>query len=222
MRAVLFDFDGVLVDSEPLHFRALRDSLVAERIAIDEDEYRACYLGYDDSTSVRLALERHGWAFDPESVDRIARRKALCFEGLLPEVPVCPGARDLVRALGADVPLAIASGARRVEIEAILEATGLRGAFTAVVGADDVGRAKPDPEPYLAAMRALRGRAASLEPAQCLVIEDSVAGIAAGRAAGMRVLAVARSSAPARLSLAHRVVPTLEGVGPADLRALFD
>src|SRR5262245_609708 len=138
MRAVLFDFDGVLVNSEPLHFRAMRDSLTPEGIAIDETEYLGTYLAYDDREALRIALERHGRPAELAQLDALARRKAALFQRALAEIPFFPGARELVRSLAGDVPLAIASGALRREIEAILEAGGLRSAFATIVGADDV------------------------------------------------------------------------------------
>jgi beta-phosphoglucomutase-like phosphatase (HAD superfamily) len=221
LRAVLFDFDGVIVDSEPLHFGALRDALAPEAIFIDEAEYVREYLAYDDRGAIRSALERHGHAWDGERVERIARRKAELFEELLPSVGWFPGARELVRALASETPLAIASGALRAEIEAILDAGGLRGAFSAIVGAGDVANGKPHPEPYLRAMRALRGVAAGLQPAECVVIEDSMPGIAAARAAGMTVVAVTNSYPAERLTAAQHVVDSLERVSPASLRALL-
>ncbi len=221
MRAVLFDFDGVLVDSEPVHYRALRDALLGDGIAIDPEEYTRLYLAYDDRTAIRVAFEQHDVPHDMDRVQETAERKARLFDALLPEVPFFRGARELVRALAVEVPLGIASGALRDEIEKILAAGGLRDAFRAIVGADDVSRVKPHPEPYLSAMRALEEAAPGLAPGDCLVVEDSMAGIASGRAAGMRVLAVAHSYPAARLTLAHAVVPSLEGLAPDDLRALF-
>jgi HAD superfamily hydrolase (TIGR01509 family) len=221
MRAVLFDFDGVLVDSEPLHFRAMREALVAEGFTIDEEEYWRHLLAHDDRGAIRIALERHGVPYDGSRIEAVTRRKAEAFEAGLAEVAFFPGVVDLVRSLQREVPLAIASGARRVEIEAILHAGGLRDAFTAVVGIDDVSRSKPNPEPYLAAMARLDGRAPGLQPAQCLVIEDSCTGIAAGLAAGMKVLAVTNSYPAAKLAAAHRVVASLAGLDTARLRQLF-
>jgi HAD superfamily hydrolase (TIGR01509 family) len=221
LRAVLFDFDGVIVDSEPLHFGALRDALAPEGILIDAAEYAREYLAYDDRGAIRTALERHGHAWDGERVERIARRKAERFEKLLPTVPWLPGARELVRALASEVPLAIASGALRAEIEAILVAGGLRDAFGAIVGAEDVVSGKPHPEPYLRAMDALRRAAPGLEPAECVVIEDSMPGIAAARAAGMTVVAVTNSYPAERLTAAQHVVDSLERVSPESLRALL-
>jgi HAD superfamily hydrolase (TIGR01509 family) len=220
LRAVLFDFDGVLVNSEPLHYRALRDGLLPEGFAIDEDEYLQ-YVGYHDREAIRMALERHDCPATLERVDTVARRKAGIYEALLADVPFFPGARELVEALARQMPLAIASGARRREIEEILSAAGLRDRFAAVVGAEDVTHRKPSPEPYLVAFRHLAAGAPGLTPADCLVIEDSMPGIAAGLAAGMRVLGVAHTFAPARLSAAHHVVSSLGGLTPDGLRAAF-
>jgi beta-phosphoglucomutase-like phosphatase (HAD superfamily) len=221
MRAAIFDFDGVLVNSEPLHFRSLRASLEPEGIRISEREYFTTYLAYDDRRAIRLAFEQHGVALDLERLDRIANRKAGFFEEMLPEVPFFPGSRELARSLSRTVPVAIASGALSEEIERILTAGRIRDAFTAIVGADNVSRGKPDPEPYLEAMRRLSAAAPGLEPARCLVFEDSVPGIVSALAAGMKVVAVSNSFPAAKLSAAHRVVASLEGLANDGLQALF-
>jgi beta-phosphoglucomutase len=220
LRAVIFDFDGVLVNSEPLHFRAMRDSLIPEGIVIDSTEYLRNYVAYDDRGAIRLALEQHGHAWDAVRVEIVADRKARLFAELKSGIPFFPGARELVRELQREVPLAIASGARHSEIEDILEAGGLRDAFTAVVGADDVTRTKPDPEPYLEAVRRLQPAAPGLEPADCLAIEDTPPGIAAARAAGMTVVGIAHTYEASVLASAHHVLPSLRRVNAAALRAL--
>jgi HAD superfamily hydrolase (TIGR01509 family) len=222
MRAVIFDFDGVLVNSEPLHFRALREALLGEGIAITADEYLVEYVAYDDRGSIRIALERHGRPVSPERVGALAAAKAEAFERLMAEIPFYPGARELVRALAVEMPVAIASGARRGEIERILAAGGLREHFAAVIGADDVTRTKPDPEPYQAAFERIAPLAPGLTPAEVVVFEDTIPGIAAARAAGMKVIGVAQTYPAGKLGLAHGVVPTLEGLGVAEVRAIFE
>lgn len=222
MRAVVFDFDGVLVDSEPLHFRALRDSLLPEGITLTQQEYQDVYLAYDDREAVRLALERAGAPPDLARVAAVAARKAALFERRLPEIDFFPGARELVVELARELPLGIASGALRAEIEAVLEAAGLRACFGAVVGADDVARTKPHPEPYLAAVRRLAARVAGLAPAECLAIEDSPPGLLSARAAGLFALGVAHTYPAAKLGgVAHAVVASLAGLRPDDLRGLL-
>src|SRR3990172_8343757 len=198
-RAAGFDFDGVLVDSEPLHFRSLRDALQDDGIAITEEEYWGIYLAHDDRGAIRLALEQHGHTAEPQWIEAIAARKAARFAELIPEVPVFPGAREIVAALGAEIPLAIASGARHGEIEAILAGLAL-------------------PDPFLAR---LAESAPDLLPTECLAFEDSVPGIASALGAGMKVVGVAHSFPEDKLRSAHRVVGSLVGLARDNLRGLF-
>jgi len=221
MKAVIFDFDGVIVDSEPMHYRALRESLVADGITITAEEYARDYLAYTDRECIRIAFERHDVGRDPERLEATAERKAQIFDALLAQVPFFEGVRELIGDLAQRVPLAIASGALTHEIERILQAGGLRSKFFTIVGADDVSRGKPHPEPYLTAMARLRARVPDLVPADCVVFEDSVAGIAAGLAAGMKVVGVAHTYPPAKLQSAHRVVPALKGLDAHALQGFF-
>jgi len=222
MRAVIFDFDGVIVDSEPIHYRTLAGALREDGVVIDEEEYRSRYLAYDDREAIRVSLETHGEEPELERIDRIARSKARLFDAATAEVRLLPGVRELVRSLGLLHPLGIASGALHGEIEKILAAADLREAFDTIVAADDVARSKPDPETYLKAVSRLRERAPGLQPAECLAFEDSVAGIVSARAAGMRVVGVASSYPPDKLTAAHRVVGSLEGLDEEGARRLFD
>ena len=171
---------------------------------------------------VRLALERAGGRPDLARVAAVATRKAALFERRLPEIDFFPGARELVVDLAREVPLAIASGALRGEIEAVLAAAGLRECFGAVVGADDVAHTKPHPEPYLAALRRLAERSPGLEPSRCLALEDSPPGLLSARAAGLFTLGVAHTYPAAKLGgVAHAVVASLAGLRPGDLRGLL-
>lgn len=223
LRAAVFDFDGVLVDSEPMHFAALRETLAVEGVTITHEEYERVYLAYDDRGAVRLAFETHGVGFDRARIEAAAVRKALIFQQRLPEIRFFPGARELVCRLAEAMPVGIASGALRGEIEAILEAGQLRDAFTVVVGADDVLRTKPDPEPFLAARDRLAAARslATLSSQECVAFEDSVPGVAAARAAGMIVVAVTNSYPASKLTLAQRVVDSLARVTLGDLHALL-
>jgi beta-phosphoglucomutase len=221
-RAAVFDFDGVIVDSEPLHFRALRDALRPEGVEITEDEYLGIYLAFDDREAIRRALEHHGARPDPERMERVLARKVARFAERIPGIPVFPGARNLVLSLAEQVPIAIASGARHDEIEAILGGLGLLEAFGAIVGAEDAERTKPHPAPYLEAARRLAGRTAGLAPADCLALEDSMAGIDSALGAGMKVVGVAHSYPAEKLRAAHRVVDSLVGMDATSLRGLFE
>jgi beta-phosphoglucomutase len=222
LRAAVFDFDGVIVDSEPIHFRSLREALLSERILITHEEYWDHLLAHDDKSSIRLAFERHGERPDVERLARVERVKVERFAELIPEVPVFPGAREVIGALAAELPLAIASGARHEEIEAILTGIGLRDAFAAVVGAEDATRTKPDPAPYLEAARRLEGRVPGLRPAECVAFEDSLPGVLSALGAGMKVVAVAHSYPAAKLRSAHRVLDSLAALETGSLGGLFE
>ena len=221
LRAAVFDFDGVIVDSEPLHFRSLQDALAGSGVQITLEEYWRLYLAHDDRQAIRLALEHHRQPASAGRIEAIAERKATRFSELIPEVPVFPGAPELVRALATEMPLAIASGARREEIEAILRGTGLRDAFAAIVGVEDAVRTKPDPAPYREAASRLADEAPGLVPEDCVAFEDSMPGIASALGAGMRVVGVAHSYPAEKLRAAHRVVDSLVGLGTNGLRGLF-
>jgi beta-phosphoglucomutase len=220
LQAVVFDFDGVLVDSEPLHFRTLRASLDAEGVEITREEYLRFYLAHPDRDSIRLALERHGRAKSAEQVERVCEKKAALFEEGLPQVTFFPGAQELVLQLASRVRLGVASGARRSEIEAGLKAGGLRDAFGPIVSAEDVSRGKPHPDPYLLAIERLSTARAPLVASSCVAVEDSPIGVVSARAAAMKVIAVANSYPESELVLAERVVSSLAHLAPIDFERL--
>lgn len=215
--AVLFDYNGVLLDDERLHWRACREVLGRVGIALPRARYVDRYLAFDDHTACHAALRDAGWppARRPRAtIDRLVRQKRLVYRRLMDStgMVVSPGARRVVRDLAAQVPLAIVSGAARSEIVETLRRARLLDHFGVIVAAEDVHRCKPSPEGYRRALRSLGVRAG----AACIAVEDSYGGIEAARAAGLRVLAVA-TSFPAR-SLrragAFEVVPSLDRPGP--------
>ena len=221
LRAAVFDFDGVIVDSEPMHFRSLRDALRTEGLEVTEEEYFSSLLAYDNRGAIRLALEHRRETADRDRVERLASHMVARFGELIPEIPVFDGAPELVRGLAAEVPLAIASGARHDEVEAILRGVELHDAFVTIVGAEDAPRTKPDPAPYLEAARRLAAQLDGLPPADCIAFEDSVPGISSALAAGMKVVAVSNSCPAEKLQAAHRVVGSFVGLSVDDLRGLF-
>ena len=208
LRGVIFDFDGVLVDSEKAHFEAFRAVLREhEGFEIGFDEYTEHFLAHSDHVGTRKALERYGKPAPDGRVDDLATRKKAVFAAMMPKIALLPGARELIVALhDAGIPLAIASGARRVEIVTLLEGARLLDRFRGIVAADDVVNFKPHPEPYL------RGRGvigAGADPRGVIVFEDSPTGMASARAANLRVVGVTNSHPRERLGLAHRVVDSL-------------
>jgi beta-phosphoglucomutase len=191
VRAVIFDFDGVLVDSERVQFEALRQALSEHGLTLSWDDYRAVGIGLPDREAVRLALERNGIC-DEALVTQVLERKTALYDAWLAERGrAVDGMADIVRALAQRFALAIASGAMRHQIEAVLQREGVRDCFAAIVSHDDYEMGKPDPTPFLLALEKLNGVVhPPLRPHECVVVEDAPAGVAAARAAGMRCVAV--------------------------------
>lgn len=218
LRAVVFDFDGVIANSEPLHFRALRDVLASTGVSLSERDYYARYLGFDDAGALH-AIGADSGVFGPEQVASLVSRKAVRFEELEADAGMLfPGAADAIRRVAASVPIGIASGARRDEILRVLEAAGLTDLFAAIVAAEDVSRSKPDPAPYLLAVRLLAAVAGdSLQPGDCVAIEDSRWGLESARQAGLRTIAVTHTYTLAELGAADLVLDSLEALDVASL-----
>jgi beta-phosphoglucomutase len=223
LQAVLFDFDGVIADSEPLHLAGFQQALAFHDIDLDEAAYYARYVGYDDHDAFEHMLADVGRAPEPEKVAELMQAKARIFAELARErVTILPGVRELVaslRAGAAPLPLAIGSGALHGEIELILRLFSLEKEFHAIVAADDVMRSKPDPETYRKAMESLGALVPDIEPSRCIVIEDTAAGLQAGRRAGMVTIGVATTHHAASLE-ADLVVDSLQSVDRARCEAL--
>ena len=181
--AILFDFNGVLIDDEPQHCDALIATLAEYGVELDRDRYYKEYLGFDDRECFRFTFDRLGRPLDERGMAEAIGRKNSHYErALRASMRLVPGAADFVEAAALDGhQLAIVSGALRREIELALELSGLRPHFAEIVAAEDVAACKPDPQGYQ------RGREALGVPAgRCVVVEDSLPGLAAARAAGLR------------------------------------
>lgn len=219
LRAIVFDFDGVIANSEPLHFAAFRDILAEEHITLTERDYYAQYLGYDDVGVFQAVGTDRGVPWTPSAVTALAARKAARLEVLERDMSLLfPGAADAIRRAAAAVPIAIASGATRAEIRRVLERENLSSCFTAVVAAEDTPAGKPAPDPYLRAVALLASACeGSLKACECVAVEDSRWGLQSARAAGLRTVAVPNSYDAAELEGADLIIPSLEAM---DLRAL--
>ena len=216
IRAVVLDFDGVIADTEKLHFAAFRDLFALHGWVLDEHAYFERYLGCDDYGLVRDFARDHGIAVSDSEVDELAAAKAERFQRHLASADILfPGTKSSVEALAEHFVLGIASGALHHEIVAILRQAGLLDRFQVIVAADDVTATKPAPEPYLAAAAGL-----GIDPVACVAVEDSAAGLQAARSAGMRTIAVTTTSPRAALEQADRIVSGLHEVSPALVTAL--
>jgi HAD superfamily hydrolase (TIGR01509 family) len=217
LKAIIFDFDGVLADTEPLHFKMFQRVLHEEGLPLSEQDYYQKYVGLDDKGCFQGILLAHGRPAPLETVRRLVERKAALMLEQIKVTPVMyPGIEDFVKWAAGRYRLAIVSGALRHEIELILKSVALRSCFEHITAAEDIRNGKPDPEGYRHALQALNRRAA-VQASDCLVIEDTIAGIQAAHAAGMRCLAVSTTFPADQLAGADAVASTLKGY---DLEAL--
>jgi HAD superfamily hydrolase (TIGR01509 family) len=221
LRAIIFDFNGVIIDDEPLHLELFRRVLAEEGIGLTDQDYYDKYLGYDDRGCFVAALidaGRRQWAADLAFInDLIARKAAYYRRAIDKRCLLFPGVVELVRRAAPRYALAIASGALRQEIELVLERGEIRDCFRVVIAAEDVTECKPHPEGYvraLAALNALDANPSPIQPEECLVIEDSMAGIEAAHRARMRCLAVTNSYRAEELKAADWIVPSLVACEP--------
>jgi beta-phosphoglucomutase-like phosphatase (HAD superfamily) len=222
LRAIVFDFDGVIANSEPLHFQAYRDVLADEGVALTEPDYYALYLGFDDVGVFQALNVAGGVGWAPADIAELVARKAVRLEALERDVSILfPGAAAAVRRAAAAMPIAIASGARGAEIRRVLDREDLAACFTAIVGAEDTPVSKPAPDPYLRALALLApafgGRLAASE---CVAIEDSHWGLDSARAAGMRTVGVSQTYEAATLAGADLVIASLDALDLAALSRL--
>jgi HAD superfamily hydrolase (TIGR01509 family) len=219
--AVIFDFNGVLVDDERVHFELFQEVLAQEGVAITGADYHGRYLGLDDRGCFEAALLDAGQAAGCDRVDGLIARKARRYAEVAARgLRFFPGAADCLAALADRWPLAINSGALRPEIEFALELLGRRDRVAMIVSAEDTSRCKPDPEGYTLALEGLKRRGGPrlerLIPGACLVIEDSLAGIESAKAAGMWAVGVPNTYTPDQLRQAGAddVVDGLPGLTP--------
>ena len=224
MDALIFDFDGVVVDSEPVHLQCFQRVLETVGLTLTERDYYQKYLGYDDHDCLLVAARDAGIELAEGKIDELTAAKTQLVQRAFAEsIRPLPGAVDLIRAAAAaGVPLAVCSGALRDEIDLASRTIGVRECFRIIVAARDVARGKPDPEGYLLARSRLADATGqAIRAARCVVVEDSPAGIDAAKAAGMKVLAVTNSYAAEHLAAADRIVDSLTAAAPADLDALL-
>jgi beta-phosphoglucomutase len=231
LKAVIFDCDGVIVNSEPNHLKAFQLTLAAEGIPLTEEEYCKTYLAMDDKTCFETALASHQRPTDKITIKRLIHQKMAVYKTFSQkDLHIYPGVTDLVRQLEGRYKLAVASGAFRGEIKEALDKAQIRSAFPVIVSAQDVKHCKPSPEPFLTALDQLSRpyRSATtdtvgglIQPGECVVIEDSIHGIMAARAAQMKSIAVTTSYPREALEgLADKVVNSLTEVTPEIMEAL--
>lgn len=213
--ALIFDFDGVVVDSEPVHLACFRAVLAQRGIDLKTEDYYSKYLGFDDHDCFAAVMANNARQVDEDEIRRmIAQKTALVQEAFSRDIKPLPGAVELMaQARRGGVAVAVCSGALRDEIRQAGTTVGAMQHVQVLVAAQDVRHGKPDPEGYLLALRLLGQKIGkAINPACCWVLEDSPAGIAAAHAAGCKVLAITNSYQPSELAQADCVVASLAQV----------
>ena len=226
LKAIIFDFDGVIADAEPIHLKAFQEVLSEEGINLSNKDYYDKYLALDDKTCFAMVLKDRGIDFNRALIDALMLRKSGYYDKFIREnLVIFPGVVDFIKKAYGKYALAIASGALRHEIEFILECAGIRKEFNIIVSAHDVENCKPNPEVFVKVLERINNLGPSksgiIHPSECLVIEDSIAGIKAAHSAGMKCLAVTNSYSPEKLSEADMIVKSLEEVKIEDIEKLF-
>jgi len=222
LAAVIFDFDGIIVDTEPLHYKAFQEILVPLGLGYPWEEYLRRYIGFDDRDAFREVFRSAGRALDDRELQALIAEKGRAFQTIAAGAEPYPGVVELIRAISGKLPLGLCSGALPSDIEPILEQLGIAALFDVIVTAADVQASKPDPASYVLAVAGLKKAYPHNEitAGNCLAIEDTPAGIASASAAGLQVLAVTNSYPEEALAGAGRVVNSLAGVDLQGLRLL--
>ncbi len=220
LQAVVFDMDGVIIESEMTHYLAIKEAMLPAEMSVSYQLYLDTCTGSDERFAMTRMADLSGIPYDEKLYQSWSRRKAVSYARLVgEEAKAMPGAVELVESVAADLPIGLATGSRACDVEAALNnlADGrLAGLFQTIVTADEVENSKPDPATYATAVDNL-----GMDPSACFAIEDSPDGIKSALGAGLRVIGVAVMHDEAKLYEAEKVLPTLAGVTLADLKQWF-
>ena len=212
IEAIIFDFNGVLVDDEQIHFRGFQRSLQTLNIDLNWEQYQKKYLPYDDKNFYLNFFSDHGYSTDLGLIHRLINLKSrYYFDAIEKKIPVFQPSVDFIHRLILSLPLGIASAAAREEIDFILRIMSLEHRFTAIVAADDVKNGKPHPEAFLKTLEKLKKLRPGIEPEKVVVIEDSDRGIQSAHAAKMSCVGLTTSYPAERLEAADLVLENLQG-----------
>lgn len=199
LKAVLFDFNGVIIKDEAIHERLIEKILVEENLRPSPQEYREICLGRSDRICIAELLKRRGRVVTESYLSQLIARKAQAYQQQLEQLeklPIYPGLEDLIFKIRvANLPMGVVSGALRCEVELVLDRTQLAKHFAVIVAGDDINVSKPEPDGYLLAVERLNQHYPSLnaKAAECLAIEDTPPGMEAAKRAGMQVVGVANT-----------------------------
>ena len=223
LRAVIFDFDGVITDTDVLHFRAFNEVLASYGIKFTLRDYYREWLGLNDLDLFKMLVSKGLLKVDLQDIDGLIKKKNHLFEELAKtEGRIIDGVRDFLELLRQNnIAMAIYSGSLLSEIELILEEGRLRDYFEQVVSAEQVKVGKPDPEGFLLVLERLnQTRHDAVTADQCVVIEDAHWGIKAAKAARMHTVAITNSYDADQLAMADKTIEHLDELSISDLQEL--
>lgn len=209
IHSVLFDFDGLIANTEPLHFETFLQVLGENGIRLPPGTNQSHYIGIHDRGSFRKAFAEAGRELGPGMVEKLVERKSRLYLDGAGKIELFDGVRELLDSLPPSLPSTIASGGRRVDILAVLRRHGLAEKFPSFVCGDDIDKSKPDPECFLRGLDLLGQPGGGLAAENCLVFEDSFRGVEAAGSAGMRCVAVTHFYTAEELSGADWVLNSL-------------
>jgi beta-phosphoglucomutase len=210
LNAVIFDFDGIIVDSEPMHHQAFQTVLEPLGKGFSWEAYCETYIGFDDRDAFREAFKSKGEKISTRDIRKLITEKATAFQQLIHngEATPLPGAVELIKSIPRKLPIALCSGALKEDIVPIIKNLGIENSFNVIVTAEDTKKSKPDPAPYILALKKL----GLDDPASAIAIEDTPVGIISAKGAGLKVLAVTNSYDREYLLNADAVTDSLENI----------
>lgn len=230
IKAILLDFNGIIINDEPIQMKAYQEILKNEGIDLTEEDYYAC-MGMDDKTFVENVFKRAEKTPEANKVLEITQEKTRKWREIIAgEIPIFDGVENFVRKMNnGDFALGIVSMAKREEIDFVLEKTGLSGCFKAIISAEDVSNCKPDPEVFFKGFNAVdRARTAvgrnPIVHGECVVIEDSAAGVSGAKKAGLKTIGITNtvSEDVLRQAGADAVSKYLDDWMPDSFQLVFD
>lgn len=219
LNAIIFDFDGVILDSEGLHYKVFNQVLEKYKIYITWEDYQKRYIGYNDADALKAIFKNNKKRVNKKIIDELIFNKAILFEKSIVnnEADVFPGVVELIKSIPIKLPIGLCSGALRSDIEPVLENLKIKRFFKSIVTAEDTKKSKPYPDPYILSLKNLNIQDAS----KTIAIEDTPAGINSAKEAGMKVLAVTNTFSSGYLYEADAIASSLSDVNRKTLEDLI-